>query len=96
MKEFKNTSFAANDFGLNDMHGNISEWVEDCWHDNYRGAPSDGTAWTTKTCKFRVSRGGDWTSDPVELRSAMRYVGEFGIYTSDLGFRVARALVEGK
>ena len=68
-------SFAANAFGLFDMHGNVAEWVEDCWHDNYEGAPTDGSAWTT-ICDDRgavVVRGGSWRSySPRNLRSASR------------------------
>jgi hypothetical protein len=51
-------SFKPNAFGLHDMHGNARELVEDCWHEDYRGAPTDGSAWTTGECKFRVRRGG--------------------------------------
>ena len=69
-------SFAANLFGLHDMHGNVSEWVEDCWHDNYEGAPSDGRAWTTG-CDDNleaVVRGDSWLrgTEPWRLRSAYR------------------------
>ena len=54
-------AFAPNAFGLYDVHGNVWEWVEDCWHDSYRGAPSDGTAWTAGgDCSRRVLRGGSW------------------------------------
>ena len=51
-------SYAPNGFGLNDMFGNVGEWVEDCWHDSYRGAPSDGSAWVDSECSSRVFRGG--------------------------------------
>ena len=72
-------SFAANPFGLYDMHGNVFEWVEDCWHDNYEGAPSDGSAWTTG-CRvssvygdsLAVLRGGNWRGCPYNMRSAHR------------------------
>ena len=86
-------SYEANDFGLFDMLGNVAEWVEDCWHDDYSGAPSDGTAWTVGgDCRVRVLRGGSWGSDPPILRSAARgsAITEFG--ESVTGFRVARTL----
>ena len=55
-------SFGANAWGLYDMHGNVWEWVGDCWHENYRRAPSDGTAWTSGgDCSLRVLRGGSWS-----------------------------------
>ena len=66
-------SFAVNPFGLYDMHGNVWEWVEDCWHDNYEGAPSDGSAWTTGCDEsLAVLRGGSWFDRPRSLRSAYR------------------------
>ena len=62
-----------NAFGLYDMHGNVWEWVQDCWHDNYAGAPLDGSAWTTGCSDSkRVLRGGSWNFDPSILRSAIR------------------------
>src|SRR5262249_17947659 len=57
-------SFASNDFGLYDMVGNVGQWVEDCFHPNYEGAPTNGSAWTTGDCRRRVVRGGSWTDDP--------------------------------
>jgi formylglycine-generating enzyme required for sulfatase activity len=53
-------SFAANAFGLYDMVGNVWAWTEDCWHDNYNGAPADGLAWASGDCSRRVVRGGSW------------------------------------
>jgi formylglycine-generating enzyme required for sulfatase activity len=86
-------SFPANAFGLHDMHGNVWEWVEDCKHDNYNGAPTDGSAWTVGgDCSSRVVRGGGWHHEPWALRSANR-----DWYSSDsrhdhIGLRVGRTL----
>ena len=65
-------SFKPNPWGLYQVHGNVREWVEDCYHDSYSGAPSDGTAWTTGECKYRVLRGGSWDYFPRYLRAAYR------------------------
>ena len=86
-------SFSANGFGLHDVHGNVWEWVEDCWHGSYRGAPSDGRAWTAGgDCSRRVLRGGSWLSKPQSLRSAIRGNNFSGSRLNYVGFRVARAL----
>ena len=83
--------FAANDFGLHDMHGNVKEWVEDCWHDDYSSAPSDGSAWTSDgNCKYRVLRGGSWNYGPSWIRSANRDGAGTGYRNNYIGFRVAR------
>jgi formylglycine-generating enzyme required for sulfatase activity len=68
-------SYPANAWGLFDMHGNVWEWVEDCWHDNYEAAPTDGSAWLEADggdCSSRVRRGGSWGNTPWFLRSAYR------------------------
>ena len=65
-------SFAANGFGLYDTVGNVWEWTEDCHHNNYNGAPVDGTAWTGDDCSSRVVRGGSWLYGPPDLRAAFR------------------------
>ena len=66
-------SFPPNAFGLHDLHGNVLEFVEDCWHDSYAGAPGNGRAWTVGgDCKIRVTRGGSWHSSPRQVRSAFR------------------------
>lgn len=86
-------SFAANGFGLHDMHGNVSEWVEDCWQDDYTARhPTDGSAWLEGNCDGRVVRGGSWEDSQVELRSAARTGGEKTdrFYTD--GLRIARNL----
>jgi len=81
----------ANPYGLLDMHGNVWEWVADCYHDSYSGAPSDGSAWTSN-CKDtrRVLRGGSWFNYPVDLRSAIRIRFTPDIRNSVFGFRIAR------
>ena len=83
-------SFPPNPFGLHDVHGNVSEWVEDCWHESYAGAPADGSARTDGACVFRVFRGGNWHYVPGAVRSALRIEGEPAVRDFDLGFRVAR------
>jgi formylglycine-generating enzyme required for sulfatase activity len=84
-------SFRANGFGLHDMSGNVWERVEDCWHGDYQGAPSDGSAWTRGgDCGRRVLRGGSWGYFPWNLRSAYRLRYDVGLRYTDVGFRVAR------
>ncbi len=65
-------SFKPNPWGLYQVHGNAWSWVEDCWHDDYNGAPTDGSAWTSGDCSTRVLRGGSWINDPRDLRAAYR------------------------
>jgi formylglycine-generating enzyme required for sulfatase activity len=85
-------SFIADRYGLFDMEGNVSEWVEDCWHDNYTRAPRDSTAWVNPGCERRVVRGGSWGSDPDQVRSAFRIAARTDTRSSRVGFRVAREL----
>jgi formylglycine-generating enzyme required for sulfatase activity len=82
-----------NPFGLRDVHGNAMEWVQDCWHEDYVGAPTDGSAWVTG-CKeiFRVVRGGTSYSDASKLRSASRSVTHPRNSLVNYGFRLARDL----
>jgi formylglycine-generating enzyme required for sulfatase activity len=86
-------SFPANPWGLCEVHGNVWEWVQDCWHDSYQGAPNDGSAWGTGDCTRRVLRGGSWLNEPWNLRSAYRYwyVPDWRDY-GYVGFRVAQDL----
>ena len=88
--------FPANAFGLHDMHGNDFEWVEDPWHDDYRGSPpppTDGSVWMEGgDVSRRVVRGGSWNNDPRDLRSAVRNWNTAGSRSNNLGFRVARTL----
>jgi len=85
-------SFPANAFGVYDMHGNVYEWVADCAHDNYIGAPTDGSPWLEPNCRFQQIRGNDWTEAPIWSRSGNRndlYPHERGDW---IGFRVVRDL----
>ena len=83
--------FKPNAFGLYDMIGNVKEWVEDCWHDDYTGAPSDGSPWVTEKCRFGLVRGGSWSDRPQVARTVFRiHVREF--YDGDIGFRPVRVL----
>ena len=85
---------APNAFGLHDMLGNVEEWVQDCWNDDYEKAPTDGSAWEGENCNpiYRVVRGGSWYSDPESVRSAGRGGAIIGRSRSRGGFRVARTL----
>jgi len=82
-------AFPANAFGVFDMHGNVSDRIADCKHDNYIGAPVDGSAWTQEPCPLRQMRGNDWIEPPVWSRSSNRN----DVYDETrgdwLGFRVA-------
>jgi formylglycine-generating enzyme required for sulfatase activity len=86
-------SFQPNPWGLYQVHGNVYDWVEDCYHDTYDEAPSDGSAWTSGYCKSRVLRGGSWGVSPGFLRAAFRdgNTSGFPIF-SFFGFRVGRTI----
>ena len=86
-------SFEANSFGLYDVHGNVWEWCQDHWHENYAGAPTDGSAWVSgKENGPRVLRGGSWLSDPGNARAASRGGDDPGGRYSGVGFRLCCAL----
>lgn len=85
-------SFEPNPFGLHDMLGNVWEWTEDCWHDNYTGAPDDGSAWRSGDCAYRVLRGGSWHRWGPGPRPALRGWSLLNSRAKNVGFRVARAL----
>jgi formylglycine-generating enzyme required for sulfatase activity len=85
-------SFPPNGFGLYDMHGNLWDWCLDHWHDSYKGAPADGTAWVTDDAnQLRLVRGGSWCSSPVDCRSAIRLRNGPNARSDGIGFRVVCA-----
>ena len=85
-------SFPPNALGLFDMDGNVSEWTEDCWHDNYVRAPRESNAWVNPGCERHVVRGGSWGSDPLQVRSAFRIAAPAETRSARVGFRIARDL----
>jgi len=87
--------FQPNERRLHDMMGNVWERAQDCWHDNYEGAPEGGLAWelgNPDDCGARVVRGGSWTDIPGDVRSSVRGGNEAGARSDNLGFRLARSL----
>ena len=86
-------SFSANSYGLYNVHGNVWDWTQDCLHENYDGAPTDGSAWTTNCLDKRlVLRGGSWFFYPGDLRSARRFWNRPDGRDNNTGFRLARDL----
>jgi formylglycine-generating enzyme required for sulfatase activity/uncharacterized caspase-like protein len=89
-------AYPPNRWGIHDAHGNVWEWIEDDWHDNYRGAPSDGSAWKDagkgREPRLCVLRGGSWVNDSRHCRSACRNGIDAGYRLYNVGFRVARTL----
>ena len=88
-------NYLINPWELYDMHGNVWEWVEDCWHEDYTNAPADGRAWLEENngnCNRRVVRGGSWFNYPENLRSANRNRYNNDERYNSLGFRLARTL----
>jgi len=83
-------SFRTNAFGINDLLGNVFEWVQDCWHDDYREAPTDGRARLDGPCEERESRGGSWFTSPqfVSVSYRNRFVSSYR--SSAVGFRLVR------
>lgn len=79
-----------NPWGLYDMHGNVWEWVQDKWHENYNGSPSDGSVWEDGDVSFRVSRGGSWYCNTNSCRSASRFRRSPESRFGNLGFRLLR------
>ena len=85
-------SFKPNPFGLYDMGGNVHQWVVDCWHKNYQGAPSDGSAWLENDCLSHVIRSGSWKNDPSYVRPSSRDHYDTGVRYPTHGLRVAHSL----
>jgi formylglycine-generating enzyme required for sulfatase activity len=85
-------SFKANTFGLNDMLGNVFQWTQDCWHDDYVGAPTDGSARSDGDCTEHELRGGSWFSSPSYVRAAYRNRFAADYRAASVGFRLVREL----
>lgn len=85
-------SFAPNPFGLHDMNGSVWEWVSDCWHNSYKGAPADARPWDEPNCRARVIRGGSWREGASYMPSSTRFKYDASVRHSQNGFRVARDL----
>ena len=85
-------SLEPNAFGLSGMVGTVWQWVQDCYHNSYTGAPTDGSAWTGGTCSFRVVRGGARINVPRPLRTAVRFRHPADSRIGNVGFRLARTL----
>jgi formylglycine-generating enzyme required for sulfatase activity len=85
-------SFAANPYGVYDTSGSVWEWVADCWHNNYKGAPGDGRAWDEPDCRVHVIRGGSWREGAPYMVASTRFKYDAGVRHSQNGFRVARSL----
>ena len=83
-------SFAPNPFGLFDMNGSVWEWVGDCWHSSYKGAPPDGRVWDEPGCPVRVIRGGSWPDGAAYMQSSTRFKYSASVRQSQNGLRVAR------
>jgi formylglycine-generating enzyme required for sulfatase activity len=82
-------SLQANAFGLHDLSGSVSQWVADCWHSTYQGAPRNGLSWDTPSCREFVLRGGSWRNEASDVRVASRASYEGGVRYPTHGFRVA-------
>ena len=82
-------SFKPNPFGLHDMGGGVDQWVEDCWHKTYQGAPNDGSAWSGGDCSSHVLRSGSWKNDSRYVRPSNRDGYDTNVRYPTHGFRVA-------
>lgn len=85
-------SFAPNPWGLYNVHGNVWEWVQDCWNPNHEGAPGDGSARLEGDCRQRVMRSGSWYYFSKNIRSAWRFKNDARVKSYGIGLRVVREL----
>ncbi|MDQ7072364.1 MAG: formylglycine-generating enzyme family protein [Gammaproteobacteria bacterium] len=85
-------TYPANNFGLFDMHGNVWEWTQDCWHSNYNGSPTSSKAWTQQNCKQYVARGGSWVISAENLRITYRNKYNKTERNPSLGFRLVQEI----
>lgn len=85
-------SYEPNRWGVHDLAGNVSEWVDDCWHSNFRRAPRDGRPWVNPGCRNQVIRGGSWASSPAHTRSAWRQSTDVNNTSARVGFRLVREI----
>ena len=91
-KPTKIGSFEANAFGLYDTSGNVAEWVHDCWHENYKGAPEYADVWEGGDCSYRVVRGGAYSTPPQSIRNAKRDKFKSDKAYDHIGLRVVREI----
>ena len=82
--------YQPNNYGLYDVHGNVNEWLQDCWNENYQGAPVNGSVWELGDCSRRVIRGGSWYNNLRTQRSSDRHGSPRSSRTADIGFRLAQ------
>lgn len=85
-------SYLPNRWGVHDLAGNVSEWVDDCWHSNFRRAPRDGRPWVNPGCRNQVIRGGSWANSPAHTRAAWRQGTDINNTSARVGFRVVREI----
>ena len=82
--------YQPNNYGVHDVHGNVNEWLQDCWNENYQGAPVNGSVWELGDCSRRVIRGGSWYNNLGTQRSSDRHGSLRSSRTADIGFRLAQ------